>query len=162
MASVRGVAYRASVVGTEVLTPRGRRVRGVVTALALGALAYGSIAGDNKMFPIGPMTQYAFYVPPDGEVRSTAVWADTTAGTHVQVRLDAHGVGVKRADVEAQLEDIVAHPDKLRTIATAQRRLHPDDPQYTRLYVTQTVFQLRDRVPVGREMRTLVSWTVTP
>jgi hypothetical protein len=144
------------------LTTRGRWLRALLTVIALGALAYGSVLGNNKMFPIGPMTQYAFYVAPDGVVRSTTVWADTTAGTRVHVGLDAQGVGVKRADVEAQLPEIVAHPELLRTIATAQRRLHPHQPQYVRLYVMQTVFQLRNRVPVGHTTSTLVSWTVRP
>ena len=137
-------------------------IRIVVTVLALGGIAYGSIGGSNKLFPFGPMTQYAFYVPPDGVVKSTTVWADTTAGTHVHVRLDPQGVGVKRADVEAQLPEIVADPSLLRTISTAQRRLHPHQPQYTKLYVIQTVYQLRDRVPVGHTTSTIASWVVKP
>ena len=144
------------------LTGGQRRRRAVATLLALAGLAYGSVAGSNKMFPFGPMTQYAFYVPPDGVVRSTTVWADTTAGTYVHVRLDPQGVGVKRADVEEQLPEIIAHPSLLRTISTAQQRLHPQQPQYTKLYVVQTTFQLRNREPVGHSTRTLVSWTVAP
>jgi hypothetical protein len=144
------------------VTTRGRRVRAALTVVGLVALAYGSVLGDNKMFPIGPMTQYAFYVAPDGVVKSTSVWADTTDGTRVHVPLDPQGVGVKRADVEAQLPAIIAHPELLRTIATAQRRLHPHQPQYVRLFVMQTVFQLRDRVPVGHTTLTLAEWTVTP
>jgi hypothetical protein len=144
------------------ISPRGRRVRAVVTVLALGGLAYGSTLGSNKDFPIGPMTQYAFYVAPDGVVKSTTVWADTTAGTHVHVGLDPQGVGVKRADIEAQLPEIVANPALLRTISTAQRRLHPHQPQYTKLYVVQTVYQLRDRVPVSHSTTTIATWTVQP
>ena len=144
------------------VSPRGRMVRAVVTVLALGGIAYGSIGGSNKLFPFGPMTQYAFYVSPDGVVKSTTVWADTTVGTHVHVRLDPQGVGVKRADVEAQLPAIVANPSLLRTISTAQRRLHPHQPQYTKLYVIQTVYQLRDRVPVSHTTSTIATWTVEP
>jgi hypothetical protein len=120
------------------------------------------VAGSNKMFPFGPMTQYAFYVAPDGVVESTTVWADTTAGTRVHVRLDPQGVGVKRADVEAQLPQIIENPSLLRTISSAQQRLHPHQPQYTKLYVLQTVYQLRDRVPVSHTSRTVAEWTVTP
>jgi len=144
------------------VSPRGRLVRLVVTVLALGGIAYGSIGGSNKLFPFGPMTQYAFYVSPDGVVKSTTVWADTTAGTYVHVRLDPQGVGVKRADVEAQLPAIVANPSLLRTISTAQRRLHPNQPQFTKLYVIQTVYQLHDRVPSGYTRNTIATWTVQP
>jgi hypothetical protein len=149
-------------VGVRRLGGPGVATRALATALLLGAIAYGSVAGNNKLFPVGPMTQYAFYVPPDGLVRSTTVWADTTAGTHVKVRLDPHGVGVKRADVEAQLPAILRDPSLLRTISTAQRRLHPHQPQYTRLYVMQTVYQLHNRVPVGTSVVTLATWTVRP
>src|SRR3954451_1689583 len=143
------------------LSRRGRLWRAAVTVAVLGGLAYGTIAGSNKDFPFGPMTQYAFYIAPDGEVDSTTVWADTTAGTRVHVVLGGHGVGIKRAGLENQLRRIIANPSLLRPIAVAQRRLHPNEPQYTRIYVMQTVFPLRDRVPQKPFERTVVTWTVT-
>ena len=112
------------------------------------------------MFPVGPMVQYAKYIPPNGVVRSTTVWADTTDGRHVRVRLDPQGVGVRRADVEEQLPRIIAHPELLRTISSAQRRLHPGQPQFVRLYVVQDVIQLRDRVPTTRTSYVLATWDV--
>ena len=113
------------------------------------------------MFPAGPMTQYAFYVAPNGEVHSIQVFADTTAGTYVPVHLSPSGVGVKRADIEIQLPAIERDPSRLRTIAVAQRRLHPHEPQYVRLYVVDTVTPLRDRVPQPAYRKVLVTWTVT-
>jgi hypothetical protein len=144
------------------LHTRGRATRAAFTVALLGALAYGSIWGRDPVFPVGPMSQYARYVPPDGTVQSTTVWADTTAGTYVNVELDAHGVGVKRADVEAQLGQIIANPSLLRTISSAQRRLHPHQPQFVRLYVVQATIQLHNRVPDGRTVRTLATWDVSP
>lgn len=143
------------------LSRRGLRWRAIVTVAALGGLIYGSVAGSNKDFPIGPMTQYAFYVSPDGAVASTTVWADTDAGTHVKVVLGGHGVGIKRADIEHQLKEIVADPELLRPIATAQRRLHPDQPQYVRIYVMQRIYPLHNRVPGTPYDRTVATWTVT-
>jgi hypothetical protein len=144
------------------LSRRGVGWRAAVTVAALGALIYGSVAGSNKDFPIGPMTQYAFYISPNGEVDSTTIWADTTAGTHVKVVLGGHGVGIKRADIEHQLREIVADPSLLRPISTAQRRLHPGQSQYTRIYVMQRVYPLHDRVPGRPYDRTLAVWDVTP
>jgi hypothetical protein len=144
------------------LSRRGLTWRAVVTVAALGGLVYGSTAGSNKDFPIGPMTQYAFYVSPDGEVDSTTVWADTTAGTHVKVVLGGHGVGIKRADIEHQLREIIANPALLRPIATAQQRLHPTQPQYVRIYLQQRVYPLHNREPGRPFDRTLVIWDVTP
>jgi hypothetical protein len=112
------------------------------------------------MFPAGPMTQYAFYVSPNGSVTSITVEPDTTAGTHVPVELNAQGVGIKRADIEIQLPRIERDPSRLQAIATAQRRLHPSQPGYTKLYVVDTGVLLHDRVPGAKTSRVLVTWTV--
>jgi hypothetical protein len=144
------------------LTRRGRAWRLLVTMIALGAVAYGTVHGAEKMFPAGPMTQYAFYVSPNGSVDSITVTADTTAGTHVPVELNAAGVGIKRADIEIQLPRIERDPARLQAIADAQRRLHPAQPGFTRLYVVDTGVRLHDRVPGAKTSRVLVTWTVRP
>lgn len=143
------------------LDARGRRWRLAATAVAGACVLYGTAAGAEKMFPAGPMTQYAFYVAPDGSVESIEVYADTTAGTHVPVHLSPSGVGVKRADIEIQLPAIERDPSLLRTIAVAQRRLHPDEPQFVRLYVVDTVLPLHDRVPGRSFTKVLATWTVS-
>ena len=146
---------------TDQLPRAGRVWRLVVTAAAAAAILYGTITGAEKMFPAGPMTQYAFYVAPDGQVDSIQVFADTTAGTHVPVHLSPSGVGIKRADIEIQLPAIEKNPALLRTIAVAQRRLHPDQPQYVRLYIVDTIIPLRHRVPQPSRTEVLVTWDVT-
>jgi hypothetical protein len=142
------------------LAGRGRTIRLGVTAAVLAALGYGTVAGHDGHFPVGPMVQYAFYVSPDGEIVSTTVEADTTAGAHVVVPLSPGGVGIKRASIEGQLTAILADPSLLRPIAVGQRRLHPRLPQYTRLYVVQNVTLLRDGGVAGHERRVLASWDV--
>lgn len=139
---------------------RGQLIRLATAAAIVGLASYGSLHGPEKMFPFGPMSQYDQYVAPDGTVGSVTVWADTTAGTHVQVPLDAGGVGVKRADIELQLSSIEADPSRLQALANAQRRLHPHQPQYVRLFVIDTVTQLRNREPVGTTTSTLAHWDV--
>ena len=145
----------------ESLSKRGRTLRLIATAGAAGAICYGTVGGAEKMFPAGPMTQYAFYVAPNGQVDSIQVFADTTAGTYVPVHLSPSGIGVKRADIEIQLPAIERDPSLLRALAVAQRRLHPDQPQYVRLYVVDTVIPLRDRVPRPSYRKVLVTWSVT-
>jgi hypothetical protein len=142
------------------LSPRGRWLRLAVTVAAGACIVYGTVTGAEKMFPAGPMTQYAFYVAPDGQVDSIQVFADTTAGTHVPVHLSPSGIGVKRADIEIQLPAIERDPSLLRTLAVAQRRLHPSQPQYVRLYVVDTVIPLHGRVPQRSYTKVLVTWTV--
>ena len=143
------------------LSRAGRTGRLLATAAAGAAIIYGTVTGAEKMFPAGPMSQYAFYVAPNGQIHSIQVFADTTVGTHVPVHLSPSGVGIKRADIEIQLPAIEKDPSLLRTIAVAQRRLHPDQPQYVRLYVIDTVIPLRDRVPQRSHTDLLVTWDVT-
>jgi hypothetical protein len=138
----------------------GRRIRLALTAAVLAALGYGTVAGHDGLFPVGPMVQYAFYVSPEGEIVSTIVEADTTAGTHVVVPLSPGGVGIKRASIEGQLTAILTNPALLRPIAVGQRRLHPHLPQYTRLYVVQNVTLLHKGGVAGHEHRVLTSWDV--
>jgi hypothetical protein len=140
----------------------GRGWRLAATLAVLGCLGVGTVRGAEKMFPAGPMTQYAFYVSPNGSVDSITVTADTTAGTHVPVQLNPAGVGIKRADIEIQLPRIERDPSRLQAIAVAQRRLHPSQPGYTTLYVVDTVVRLHERVPGAKTARVLVTWTVRP
>jgi hypothetical protein len=138
----------------------GQLWRCAVTGLALAALMYGTIRGTDDDFPFGPMVQFAFFVDPDGEIRSTFMEADTTAGTHVQVRLSAKGVGIARAEIEGELTKIQRDPSLLQGIADAQRRLHPSEPQFTKLYLKTDVTQLRDGVAHGRRTETIAVWQV--
>jgi hypothetical protein len=134
----------------------------LATGGALAVLCYGSIAGGERLFPAGPMTQYAFYVDPDGEVISTNLEADTTAGTHVTVRLSPEGVGIKRASIEGQLTDILRDPSRLRAVAVGQRRLHPHDPQFTRIYVVQDIVPLHHGSVGAHRRKVVAMWDVRP
>jgi hypothetical protein len=139
-----GLAWRVAVLGAG-------------TALAL----YGSLAGTDDLWPFGPMSQFAFYVSPDGEIRAAHVDAITTEGQEVSVPLNARGVGIGRAEIEGQLSRIVRDPSLLQAVAVAQRRLHPDQPQYRVLFLRQKVTTLRDRRPVAVRDETKATWVVT-
>jgi hypothetical protein len=139
----------------------GRCWRLVATALVLAGLFYGSAWGGDDDFPLGPMTQFAFYVASDGgEIHSHWLEADTTAGTHVKVSMDAVGVGLKRAEVEGQLGRFLRDPSLLQGVADAQRRLHPGQPAYTRIHLVQRVQTLRRGRVVATATHDRVTWTV--
>ncbi len=145
---------------TPGLSRAGRAWRLGVTALGLAALLYGTVWGTDDHFPFGPLVQYAFSVDPDGEIADTYLEADTTAGERVRVRLGAGGVGVQRAEIEGQLVKITRDPSLLQVIAEAQRRLHPDQPRFTRIYLRQKVIRLRHGVRAGVSERTVATWQV--
>jgi len=146
--------------GTERLSATGRSLRLAVTAVALLALAYGTIWGSDRDFPFGPMVQFAFSVDPNGEIRSVFIEADTTAGTRVQVPLTSEGVGIPRAEIEGQLPAIERDPSLLQAVAVAQRRRHPDQPHYRRLYLMVDITRLENRRPAGHAVNQLAVWDV--
>jgi hypothetical protein len=131
---------------------------GAGAALAL----YGGLLGTDDLWPFAPQTQFAFYVNPDGQIRAAHVDAVTTDGHEVRVPLNAGGVGIGRAEIEGQLSQIVRDPSLLQAVAVAQHRLHPDQPQYRRLYLRETVTTLRDRRSVGVREETKATWDVAP
>lgn len=142
----------------------GRRARlwrsAAGTALA-GALLYTSAFGSNDAFPLGPMTQFAFSVKDDGgTISSYWLEADTADGRHIELSRDAVGTGMKRAEIEGQMSRIVRDPSLLQGIADGQRRLHPDEPRLTRIYVVQEVKTLKHGKVVATRKRNRVVWNV--
>jgi hypothetical protein len=142
------------------LSGAGRWWRAAAAGLGLAALLYGTVWGTDDHFPFGPMVQFAFSVDPDGEIRSTFMEADTTAGTRTRVRLSAQGVGIARAEIEGELGKIQKDPSLLQGIAEAQRRRHPEEPQFTKLYLMVDVTELRDGVAHRRRTETIATWRV--
>jgi hypothetical protein len=134
--------------------------RAAVTIAAIGALVCGSGWGTDDAFPAGPMVQYAFHIDPNGTISSNYIEAETTAGTRVRVRLSSDGVGIPRGEIEGQLGRIIADPSLLQSIADAQRRRHPDEPQFVRLYLVVDVTHLHNRVPGAVTKETLATWAV--
>jgi hypothetical protein len=148
--------------------PAVRRLGRAALGWRLGALGagvalavYGGVAGTDDLWPFAPQTQFAFYVSPEGQIRSAYVDAITVDGEQVRVPLNARGVGIARAEIEGQLSRIVADPSLLQDIAVAQRRLHPDQPQYARLILREEVTTLRDGRAVAVRQETKATWDVT-
>lgn len=137
---------------------RGWRLGAVATAL--GLLVYGSAWGDDDLFPFGPMSQYSFRIDPDGEVRALWVEADLSDGSHRRLDIsNADDLGVARAELEGQLDRIIADPDRLSTLADAWARLHPDRPELRRIIVGQDVVELHNGRESGHRTDVFTSWT---
>jgi hypothetical protein len=147
--------------------PAVRRLGRAALGWRLGALGtgvaltvYGGVAGTDDLWPFAPQTQFAFYVSPEGQIRSAYVDAVTVDGDQVRVPLNARGVGIARAEIEGQLSRIVADPSLLQNIAVAQRRLHPDQPQYARLILREEVTTLRNGRAESVRQETKATWDV--
>ena len=135
--------------------------RSVVAVAFLALLLLGTLQGNDDRWPFAPMSQYAFAVDLDGEIRSTSIEAVTTAGVRTVVPLSPDGVGLRRAEVEGQLPRFVAEPALLEAVAAAYARRHPGRPRYVRLELRQSVSRLVDGVVVGAPQDVvLAAWDV--
>ncbi|HUR75384.1 MAG TPA: hypothetical protein VMZ00_13980 [Sporichthya sp.] len=145
------------------LSGLGRAWRLGAVVGALGLLVYGSAWGSDDQFPFGPMSQYSFRIDPDGEVRALWVEADLADGSHRRLDIsDADDVGVARAELEGQLDRIIADPQRLSTLAEAWVRLHPDRPELRRIVVGQDVVELSAGREAGHRTDVFTTWNATP
>ncbi|MFC6936097.1 hypothetical protein ACFQHO_41290 [Actinomadura yumaensis] len=143
------------------LGSRARLWRSLVAAAMIGGLFYTSAYGSDDDFPLGPMTQFAFSVKNDGgEIHSHWLEADTAAGEHVKLSMDAVGSGMKRAEIEGQMDRLVRDPSLLQGIADGQRRLHPGKPRLTKIYIVKQVQTLKHGKVVKTVLQTRVTWNV--
>lgn len=139
------------------LTWGGRVVRVVVT-LALGAgIVSGAVWGEDDDFPFGPFRMYATSRELDEPVGDTQVHAVDTAGR--EIRLVQELSGLRRAEIEGQLDRLRADPALLGLLAQSYSRRYPDRPQLRQIRVVVAWSELRDGKPTGEVLTgEVVEW----
>lgn len=139
------------------LSAGGRRARVAVTVLLAAATLAGTAVGQDDDFPFGPFRMYSTRDAPNGTVVSTRVEAVSRDGRVLVV--DERSTGLKRAEVEGQVQRFRADPDLLAQLAVAHQRLRPDEPPYAEVRVVEQRYQLRDSRPTGTSTeRVVASW----
>ncbi|GAA3210401.1 hypothetical protein [Actinocorallia longicatena] len=143
------------------LSAAGRTWRAVVLLTLVGTLFYTSSKGSDDDFPLGPMTQFAFSVKSSGgEIHSRWMEADTADGRHVKLSWDAAGSGLKRAEVEGQVNRMQRDPSLLQGIADRLNRTRAGGDRITRLYVVHDIRTLEKGKVVKETMSNQVVWDV--
>lgn len=140
------------------LSPRGLAVRLALGGAVLLALLYGTVFGADKDFPFGPMVQYAFYVDPDGSIDDTYLLATTADGRQLTVDPRVDSIGVNRAQIEGQLDQIRARPALMARFAANNARNRPREPRWVALSLRQHVRLLHDGRITGTQERTVADW----
>jgi hypothetical protein len=136
--------------------PRGRTVRLSLMLAAAVLLLCGTLFGSDDMFPFGPFHMYSNYYPPNGVITSTAVVAQTAAGrTRFVTQADT---GLARGDIEGELSEFEADPNRLGDLAQAFHSRFPNASPFIDVKLVQKRWQLRDRRVVGQSTVTLVEW----
>lgn len=129
------------------LTRRGRLVRLTVTAAGVLLLLAGTLVGTDDHFPFGPFRMFA----------TTNKWSEPISIARAEV-LDAVGArielteansGVRRAEVEGQLDRFRAEPALLDGLADAYRAHNPGAPRPVSVAVVLRHHQIGRRGPTG-------------
>jgi len=130
----------------------------VALTLLLAALTLaGTLVGQDDDFPFGPFRMYSTRDDPNGTVVSTRVEAVDAAG---RVRtVDERSTGLKRAEVEGQVQRFRADPALLGALSRAHDRLRPDEAPYAEVRIVELRYVLRDSRPTGEQTEQVVaSW----
>jgi hypothetical protein len=137
----------------------GRRARTAAFLAGLALLLAGTAWGEDDHFPFGPFRMYATADDPNGQVHSPTLRAVDVDGTVVHVGED--DIGLRRAEYEGQLSEVVANPDVLGELAGVFARRHPDRPRWVEVQVVQRSYRLVDGVPGPVSETVLATWTAS-
>ena len=139
------------------LTAAGRRGRALVTLVVAVLVLLGTFLGEDDDFPFGPFKMYAGREDPDGLVLSTRVEAVDSSG-RLRV-VDETSTGLRRAEIEGQVQRLRASPELLGLLAAAHGALRPDEPPLVEVRVVERTYRLRESRPTGKQTEIVVaSW----
>ncbi len=128
-----------------------------VTVVVAVLVALGTFVGEDDDFPFGPFKMYAGRHDPDALVLDTRVEAVDRLG-RLRV-VDERSTGLRRAEIEGQVERFRAEPALLGLLATAHAGLQPDEPSLVEVRVVERTYRLRDSRPTGeRTERVVARW----
>ncbi|HEY7145356.1 MAG TPA: hypothetical protein VH637_14025 [Streptosporangiaceae bacterium] len=135
---------------------RGRLIRLALTAAAGVLLLFGTVAGNDDMFPFGPFKMYAGRYPANGLITSDTLLAQTAGGRNVVV--NGADTGLTRAEMEGEITAFKRNPGRLADLAQAYHRRHPEAPPYVEMRIVQERWQLHNRAVVSQSSITLAEW----
>ncbi len=131
----------------ERLTATGLRIRVTVTLVVVALLLYGTLLGQDDLFPFGPFRMYATADRLDSPVADTRFEGVQADG--VVVALNEENTGIRRAEIEGQLPQIRQHPDLLRSVDVAYARRNPGAPKLVLVRVIVRWHALHDGKQTG-------------
>jgi hypothetical protein len=131
-----------------------------VALIGVALLVNGSLRMSDDVWPIGPMSQYAFSPPADDTIVITRVEGALADGRRVELPLRVSTAGISRAEVEARIPAIQADPSLLRGVVDGWSSRHRAEPAVLQVWLVQDVTELSRGRPTGADRRELATWTV--
>jgi hypothetical protein len=130
------------------LSPPGRAVRLVATAVGVILLLAGTLAGQDDHFPFGPFRMFSTTDSWDEPISIARAEIIDTTGARIE--LTEGNSGVRRAEIEGQLDRFRADPTLLIGLADAYRTHNPGRPTVVMVTVLLRNHQISRRGPTGR------------
>jgi hypothetical protein len=131
----------------ERLNIRGRVLR-IVAVLVLGGLTLaGTFWGDDTMFPFAPFRMFATADKPNEPV--LVLRTDGVDTTGRKFELDERNAGVRRAEIEAQIERFKADPSLLHSVRESYAARNPGRPPLVEVDVVEVRHHLHNAQPTG-------------
>ncbi|GAA2376169.1 hypothetical protein [Dactylosporangium salmoneum] len=131
----------------ERLTTRGRVLR-VAAALVVAALTLaGTFFADDSVFPFAPFRMFSTADNPNEPVLVLRTDGIDTTGRRLE--LDERNAGVRRAEIEAQIERFKADPSLLRSVREAYAQRNPGKPPLVEVDIVEVQHHLRHAQPTG-------------
>jgi hypothetical protein len=130
------------------LTGRGRAIRWAVTLVIVALGLAGSIWGTDDDFPLGPQLQFANADPPNEPVVVLRVEAVDSTGKRFE--LGEKQSGIRRAEIEDQVERFKANPTLLTSVGDAYARRNPGRPALVEIDLIARSNELHNGEPTGR------------
>jgi hypothetical protein len=131
----------------ERLSTRGRLLR-VAATLVVGALTLaGTFWGHDDAFPFAPFQMFAIADDPEAPVLVLRTDGIDTTGRRLE--LDEGNAGVRRAEIEAQIERFKADPSLLRSIQESYGARNPGRPPLVEVDIVEVQHHLRHAQPTG-------------
>jgi hypothetical protein len=127
-----------------------------LTALFLA----GSLVGNDPWWPFGPWRMFSTSQAPTGSVIAMAIQVETASGQWVDAPINPNTTGLNRAEVEGRIQQILAAPAMLGTLAASHSRLRPHDPAWVGVRVVRRNTIIVGGRPTGEvDSTVLATWT---
>jgi hypothetical protein len=144
----------------DLLTRRGRVTRLVATAIGVALLLGGTLLGVDDHFPFGPFRMFS--TTDKWSTPISIARAEITDADGARIELTEDNSGVRRAEVEGQLDRFRADPALLGGLADAYRAHNPRASAPVAVTVLLRHHQIGRRGPTGRyHDEVVVAWALT-
>lgn len=130
--------------------------RGAVTLVLFSVVTAGTFWGEDDHFPFGPFRMYSVANRTDGAIKVPALEVTTESGAEME--LDFEKTGLRRAEVEGQIDRFLQDPDLLGHLAGSYERLNDGAERIVEMRLVERINYLRDGKTYRTDERPLATW----